>query len=39
MTPLRLTDEQLNQVVRTAAPIPLHLRDEYLQRVANQLRG
>src|SRR5262245_150437 len=39
MTPLRLTDEQLNQVMRTAAPIPLHLRDEYLQRVADQLRG
>src|SRR5262245_50023582 len=39
MTPLRLTDEQLNQVMRTAAPIPLDLRDEYLQRVADQLRG
>jgi hypothetical protein len=39
MTPLRLTDEQLNQVMRTAAPIPLHLRDEYLHLVANQLRG
>jgi len=32
MTPLRLTDEQLNQVMRTAVPIPLDLRDEYLQR-------
>src|SRR5262249_52519901 len=39
MTPLRLTDEQLNQVMRTAAPIPLDRRDEYLQRVACQLRG
>src|SRR5262249_8811185 len=39
MTPLRLTDEQLNQVMRTAAPIPLDRRDEYLQRVADQLRG
>jgi len=39
MTPLRLTDEQLNQVMRTAAPIPLQLRDEYLRRVADQLRG
>src|SRR5262245_66603347 len=39
MTPLRLTDEQLNQVMRTAAPIPLDLRNEYLQRVADQLRG
>src|SRR5262249_36325220 len=39
MTPLRLTDEQLNQVMRTAAPIPLHLRDDYLRRVADQLRG
>src|SRR5262245_8908790 len=39
MTPLRLTDEQLNQVMRTAAPIPPELRDEYLRRVADQLRG
>src|SRR5262249_18406619 len=39
MTPLCLTDEQLNQVMLTAAPIPLHLRDEYLRRVADQLRG
>ena len=39
MTPLRLTDEQLDQVMRTAAPIPLELRDDYLQRVADQLRG
>src|SRR5262245_32066015 len=39
MTPLRLTDEQLNQVMRTAAPIPLHLRDDYLRRLADQLRG
>src|SRR5262245_38710905 len=39
MTPLRLTDEQLAQVMRTAAPIPLDLRDDYLQRVADQLRG
>src|SRR5262245_8605537 len=39
MTPLRLTDEQLNQVMRTAAPIPPHLRGDFLQRVAEQLRG
>src|SRR5262245_28403652 len=39
MTPLRLTDEQLNQVMQTAAPIPPYLRDQYLQRVADQLRG
>src|SRR5262245_8015278 len=39
MTPLRLTDEQLNQVMRTAAPIPPDRRDEYLRRVADQLRG
>src|SRR5262245_43190858 len=39
MTPLRLTDEQLEQVMRTAAPIPPELRDEYLQLVADQLRG
>ena len=39
MTPLRLTDEQLNQVMRTAAPLPPELRDEYLQCIADQLRG
>src|SRR5262245_21057782 len=39
MTPLRLTDEQLNQVMRTAAPIPPDLRDIYLRRVAEQLCG
>src|SRR5262249_51737136 len=39
MTPLRLTDEQLAQVMRTAAPIPPDLRHDYLQRVAEQLRG
>jgi hypothetical protein len=39
MTPLRLTDEQLNQVMATAAPIPPDLRGEFLQRVADQLRG
>ena len=39
MTPLRLTDEQLNQVMRTAAPIPPELRDDYLRRVAEQLRS
>jgi hypothetical protein len=38
MAPLHLTDEQLQQVMRTAAPIPPELRDEYLRRVANQLR-
>src|SRR5262249_51471655 len=39
MIPLRLTDEQLAQVMRTAAPIPPDLRGEFLQRVADQLRG
>jgi len=39
MTPLRVTDEQLDQVMRAAAPIPLELRDEYLRHVADQLRG
>src|SRR5262245_36223827 len=38
MTPLRLTDEQLNQVMRTAPPIPLDLRDESLRRAAAQSR-
>src|SRR5262249_45896538 len=39
MTPLRLTDEQLEQVMQTAAPIPPDLRHDYLRRVADQLRG
>src|SRR6266436_6439834 len=39
MAPLALTQEQLEQVMRTAAPIPLNLRDEYLRRVAAELQG
>ena len=36
---LALTDAQLDQVMRTAAAIPQDRRDEYLQRVADLLRG
>src|SRR5262249_38106556 len=39
MTPLALTQEQLEQVMRTEAPIPPELRGDYLRRVADQLRG
>jgi hypothetical protein len=37
--PLRLTTAQLNQVMRTAQPIPLGLREEYLVLVARSLSG
>ena len=37
--PLKLTGEQLDQVMRTAGPVPVELRDEYLRRVADQLQG
>jgi hypothetical protein len=36
---LGLTDSQLDQVMRTARPLPPDLRDAYLQSVADQLRG
>jgi len=36
---LALTDSQLAQVMYTAKAIPRDRRDEYLQRVADQLRG
>jgi hypothetical protein len=37
--PLKLTQEQLEQVMRIAGPIPPDLRGGYLQRVADILRG
>jgi hypothetical protein len=37
--PLRLTTEQLDQIMRTAAPILPELRDEYLRMVAQALSG
>ena len=39
MRPLRLTTAQLNQLMRTAQPIPLGLREEYLVLVARSLSG
>jgi hypothetical protein len=36
--PLKLTQEQLEQVMRTAGPIPPDLRGDYLQHVAEALR-
>jgi hypothetical protein len=39
LQPLKLTQEQLEQVMRTAAPIPPERRDEYLRRLADQLCG
>ena len=34
---LRLTDEQLEQLMRTAQPIPRELRGRFLKTVAEQL--
>ena len=39
MPPLRLTTAQLDQVMRTAQPLPLFLRGEYLALVARLLAG
>jgi hypothetical protein len=39
MPPLALTDEQMNAVMRGAAPLRPQDRDAYLRQVAEQLRG
>jgi hypothetical protein len=38
MSPLALTHAQLEQIMRTAGPIPQDLRSDYLLRVADLLR-
>lgn len=37
MSPLRLTDLELDAVIRAARPIAVHRRDEFLQAVAQEL--
>ena len=37
--PLALSDEQLDQVYRTAGTVPVHLRDTFLERLADLLSG
>jgi hypothetical protein len=37
MSPVRLTDSELDAVMRAAAPLPLHARDAFLQQVASEL--
>lgn len=39
MTPLRLSDRQMREVMDAANLVPRDLRDVYLQQVADQLRG
>src|SRR5262249_8858441 len=39
MTPIRLTDRQLRELMQAAQMVPLDLRDVFLQRVAAELRG
>jgi len=39
MTPLRLSDEQLAALLRTAQTIPYDRRDAFLRMVADQLRN
>jgi hypothetical protein len=39
LLPLKLTETQLEQVMRTAGPIPRELRDEYLRMIAQALSG
>jgi hypothetical protein len=38
VAPLRLSQEQLEQIMRTAGPIPQDLRSNYLLRIADLLR-
>jgi hypothetical protein len=35
--PLALTDDELDQLYRSAGPIPVHERDRFLQAVAERL--
>jgi len=39
MTPIRLTDTQLRELMQAAGTVPLDLRDAFLARVAAELRG
>jgi hypothetical protein len=35
--PLKLSDDELDQVMAAARPLPLHARDAFLQRIAVEL--
>ncbi len=39
MQPLKLSDDEMTALYRAAAPIAPHLRDEFLQAVADALAG
>jgi hypothetical protein len=39
MSPLRLSDSQLDAIMRAAQPLPVHMRDGFLKAVAERLRG
>jgi hypothetical protein len=39
LPPLKLTETQLEHVMRTAGPIPRELRDEYLRMIVQALSG
>jgi hypothetical protein len=37
MPPIRLSDAELDAVMRAAQPLPVHARDAFLQKVASEL--
>jgi hypothetical protein len=37
--PIHLTDEQLTEVMRLAAPLPIDMRTAFLERLAGELRA
>jgi hypothetical protein len=37
MSPLKLSDDELDQVMAAARPLPVHARDAFLQQVAIEL--
>ena len=39
MTPIRLTDTQLHELLQAAQMVPFDLGDSFLERVAGELRG
>ena len=39
MSPLALSDSQLDQIMRLAAPLSVNVRAAFLERLASELRG
>jgi hypothetical protein len=39
MSPLALSDSQLDQIMRLAAPLSVDVRAAFLERLASELRG